>query len=142
MELSGALTSLAADSGKVVVVNAWATWCLPCRVELPTLAALADSVAGDGVVVRAIAPEAREVVARWARTHRVALPLFVEIEQFPSAWRLDALPRTWILDRDGRLLFTHRGAARWDHPAVIAYLRDVARGKVVAVPPLSPVGAS
>lgn len=140
MDLDGRLTSLAADSGRVVVVNAWATWCLPCRIELPTLQALADSVRDDGVVVRAIAPETREVVARWARAQRVTLPLFVEVESFPAAWRLDALPRTWVLDRAGRPVFTHRGAARWDHPAVISFVRAVARGTVPPLPALSPVG--
>jgi thiol-disulfide isomerase/thioredoxin len=140
MDLSGQLTSLGADSGEVVVVNAWATWCLPCRVEMPTLAALADSLKADGVVVRAIAPETREVVARWARAHRITMPLFVEVQSFPAAWKLDALPRTWVLDRSGRLVFTHRGASRWDHPAVIRFLRAVARGEVPPLPALSPVG--
>jgi thiol-disulfide isomerase/thioredoxin len=140
MALDGSLTSLAADSGKVVVVNAWATWCLPCRVEMPTLSALADSVRGEGIVVRAISPETREVVSRWARAQRVTLPLFVEVQRFPAAWKLDALPRTWVLDRTGRPVFTHRGAARWDHPVVLRFLRAVARGEVAPLPALSPVG--
>lgn len=140
MDLEGQPTSLAADSGKVIVVNAWATWCLPCRVEMPTLAALADSVRGDGIVVRAIAPETREAVSRWARAQRITLPLFVELQSFPAAWKLDALPRTWVLDREGRLVFTHRGAARWDHPEVLRFLRAVARGEVAPLPALSPVG--
>lgn len=140
MAPDGQLTSLAADSGRVILVNAWATWCLPCRVEMPTLAALADSVRAEGIVVRAIAPETREAVRRWARAQRITLPLFVEIESFPSAWRLDALPRTWVLDREGRPVFTHRGAARWDHPEVIRFLRAVARGDVAPLPALSPVG--
>jgi thiol-disulfide isomerase/thioredoxin len=142
MAPDGRLTSLAADSGKVIVVNAWATWCLPCRVEMPTLAALTDSLRGDGIVVRAIAPETREAVSRWARAQRITLPLFVEVQHFPAAWKLDALPRTWVLDREGRLVFTHRGAARWDHPEVLRFLRAVARGDVAPLPALSPVGGS
>ncbi|HET9134603.1 MAG TPA: TlpA disulfide reductase family protein [Gemmatimonadales bacterium] len=124
--LDGGRDSLAANRGMVRVVNVWATWCPPCRVELPSLAALADSVRGEPIRVYAVA------IDDVARVRPIAaslpsLPVYLERVRFPKAWGRWAMPTTYVLDGDDRLVLVHHGATKWDDPAVIHQLRALAR---------------
>lgn len=132
--LTGGIDSLAAGRGTVRVVNVWATWCKPCRVELPSLAALADSVRGEGIRVYAIAIDDPDRVRTFAATLPSSLPIFLERERFPKSWGRWALPTTYVLDGDDRLISVHHGAARWDAPSVLATLRALAGGERRAAP--------
>jgi thiol-disulfide isomerase/thioredoxin len=106
--------SLALDSlqGQVVVLNFWASWCPPCRRELPHLDALQASLAGRGarVVAISIDEEARNV-QRFARAERLSLPLYHDGPDH-LARRLDLphVPFTIVLDRRGEVAFATSGA--------------------------------
>lgn len=107
------------------VVNLWATWCTPCRAELPSLAALADSLAGSPISVVALALDRPAAVRRFLATLPRAPEILVEHDPLPRAWGSWALPVTIILDAEHRVLHTHFGAARWDDPAVVAAVRQL-----------------
>jgi thiol-disulfide isomerase/thioredoxin len=126
LRLAGGVDSIGGGRGSVRVVNVWATWCKPCRVELPSLAALADSVRGEPIRVYAIAIDDPDRVRAYATTLPASLPIYLEHARFPKAWGRWALPTTYVLDGDDRLISVHHGAARWDAPAVIASLRALA----------------
>ena len=93
--------------GSVVLVNYWATWCMPCRKELPDLSRLADAYRGRQVVVLTVSDERPEVLSRF----RARYPLTTEVAQFvsdPPRGTVDQIafqgrPSTLIFDRDGRL---------------------------------------
>lgn len=124
--LSGDTTSLAASAGRVRIVNLWATWCTPCRVELPSLGGLADSVRADGIEVVALALDRADRVRRFLATLSTAPPrVVIEDQPLPRRWGMWALPVTLVLGRDDRVLHVHYGAARWDDPAVVASLREL-----------------
>jgi thiol-disulfide isomerase/thioredoxin len=129
LRLAGGVDSIASGRGNVRVVNVWATWCKPCRVELPSLAALADSVRGEPIRVYAIAIDDPDRVRAYAATLPASLPIYLEHARFPKAWGRWALPTTYVLDGDDRLISVHHGAARWDAPPVIATLRALAAGE-------------
>lgn len=129
--LGGDTTSLATWTGRARVVNLWASWCTPCRVELPTLGALADSLAGDGIVVVALALDRAAPVRRFLATLTDRPPrVLLEDAPLPRRWGTWALPVTIVLDGDDRILHVHHGAARWDDPRVVASIRAL-----VARPP-------
>lgn len=121
--LDGSTTSLAERPGTVRIVNVWATWCTPCIAELPSLAAMADSLRADGVQVYAVAIDDGRRVHRFLRRVKVAPPIYLEHDGFPRAWGRLTLPKTWIVGPDDRVLSVRYGAARWDAPAVLASLR-------------------
>lgn len=93
--------------GKVVVLNVWATWCPPCRKEMPDLSRLADAWRGRDVVVLTVSDETWEAISRY--TSRV--PMRTTVGRFTSAPPKTALqafawrgrPTTLVLDRDGRV---------------------------------------
>ena len=124
---NGAPTSLAAFRGRVVVLNVWATWCLPCREEMPTLDRLQATLAGPGFEVVAVSidrdgmPVVREFFARQSIRH---LHPYVDASgDALSILGVAGIPLTLLVDRDGREVARKLGPAVWDHPEVIKMIR-------------------
>lgn len=110
-DLDGRQISTAALRGKVVLVNFWATWCPPCREEIPDLVALQEKYK-DQLQIIGISQDSGSVdqVRRFVAEHRVNYPTVMstpEIEAlFPGIY---ALPTTFVLDREGKLAQKHIG---------------------------------
>ncbi len=94
----GSTASLADHRGKVVVLNLWATWCPPCRAELPDLDRLQETYRDRGLVVLQISDEPRETLNRFLEES----PMTTEhgyVERFP--WPAGGRPTTFVVDREG-----------------------------------------
>jgi thiol-disulfide isomerase/thioredoxin len=123
--LDGRTLTLAELRGEVVVVNFWASWCAPCRHELPALDRLHADLARRGGRVLAVSIDLeRRNAARFAKMNRLALPI---AHDGPDglAKRLDLrhVPFTIVLDRTGTVAFTTSGS----DAASIAKVGEVAR---------------
>jgi thiol-disulfide isomerase/thioredoxin len=110
-DLDGREIAPASLRGKVVIVNFWATWCGPCRAEIPDLVALQEKYKDTLQVIGISEDEAGvEVVKRFAAEHRINYPVAMttpEIEKmFPG---ISALPTSFILDRESRVVQKHVG---------------------------------
>ncbi len=121
--LAGVPMSLEVFRGRVVIVNSWATWCEPCVAELGSFAQLRSAVTDTGLVFVMVAPQRKEPVQAFVRRRRLTLPVFLERTPAPAVYRFEAVPTTWIIDRDGYIALRRRGAMRWDTPAVEAFVR-------------------
>jgi thiol-disulfide isomerase/thioredoxin len=125
--LDGTGVSLQTLKGRVVVLNFWATWCPPCRAELPELAAFARGQGSGGaslIAVDATSTESSEDSVRafsnkYGMGYTVALDRTGEVTR---AWGVQAWPTTVVVDRDGRLRARRTGAidAAWLRRAVRA----------------------
>lgn len=113
----GAERSLGDYAGKGLVVNLWATWCVPCVVEMPELQALARAVAGDGILVLPLSSDrgGAEVVRRFYAANGIdALPVLLDPRgEAGRAWGARGLPTTLIIDRQGRERGRVEGAIDW-----------------------------
>jgi len=110
-DLDGRTISSASLRGKVTVINFWATWCGPCRAEIPDLVALQEKYQDSLQIVGISQDEApAEVVKKFAVDRNVNYPIAMmtaDLEQrFPG---IVALPTSYILDRDGRIVQKHVG---------------------------------
>jgi thiol-disulfide isomerase/thioredoxin len=110
-DLDGREISPASLKGKVVIVNFWATWCGPCRAEIPDLVALQEKYKDTLQVIGISEDEAgADVVRRFAAEHHVNYPVAMttpEIEKlYPG---ISALPTSFILDRESRIVQKHVG---------------------------------
>ena len=132
-DLDGDEVSLAELTGRPLVVNVWATWCLPCVAEIRSLERLARSLEGEDVGFALVAPQERRAVADWVGRRGHALPFYVEATPMPDAFGLEALPTTWILDAEGRVVLKHRGALDWDRDDIRELLRRLAAGDAGAI---------
>lgn len=146
LDANGAETSFAAWRGKVLVVNFWATWCSPCRKEMPSLDRLRAAIAGDAIDVIAINVERRglkKAAKFFAEMGLTSLAIHVDQEGLlPPAIGVFGYPVTIILDREGREVARMQGDAEWDAPEAKAILArivaDTARDGVVKTEAATP----
>jgi cytochrome c biogenesis protein CcmG/thiol:disulfide interchange protein DsbE len=101
--LDGKALSLAGYKGKVVVVNFWASWCGPCRTELPVIQALATRAAGKLTVLGVDTGDRREAGASFAAAKQVTMPTLFDSDQtLFNALAGQGLPMTVFVDQTGR----------------------------------------
>jgi thiol-disulfide isomerase/thioredoxin len=122
----GADTTLAAFKGKPVLVNLWATWCAPCKAEMPTLEALAKRDAAT-LTVLTISQDLRgaEIVAPyWKEQGFTTLKPYLDPEvQFSMAYAA-TLPMTILYDAQGRELWRMTGGMDWSGPKAAALIAE------------------
>lgn len=116
-DLEGKNRRLAEWRGKVVLCNFWATWCLPCREEIPMLVALSKEMAPNGVEVVGIALDSAVNVVEFGKNYKVTYPLLIAgpdgIDLMRATGnRLGGLPYTALLDRRGRIVHRKLGALK------------------------------
>jgi thiol-disulfide isomerase/thioredoxin len=125
----GKTHTLADFKGKVLLLNLWATWCVPCRKEMPTLDRLQAQLGGADFQVLALSIDQGGVQLVRDFYREVGIQhLGIYIDESASAISsLGAfgLPVTLLLDRQGRELGRKLGEATWESPEVVAYLKEV-----------------
>lgn len=116
----GNAVSLVQYRGKVVVMNLWASWCPPCRAEMPDLQSVAREYAKDGVIVVGVNQgESAERAAAFARSLEIAFPIWIDdAQQYGRTYAALGLPTTIIIDRHGMV---ERG---FDGPLTIREMRS------------------
>ncbi len=121
-DLDGKSHDLAALRGKVVLVNYWATWCEPCRDEMPSLSRLQNKLDPKRFVVLAVnvdEPESR--IRKFLEQTPLGFPVLLDPERKAGkAWNVRVLPASFVIDRNGRIRYTAVGELDWDAEAVSA----------------------
>jgi len=115
--LDGGKRRLTEWKGKIIVCNFWATWCQPCREEIPMLVALSTQMESKGVQVVGIAVDLAAKVAEFARDYKITYPLLIAGPDGLDLMRetgnqVGGLPYTAFLDRTGRISGTKLGALK------------------------------
>lgn len=119
--------------GRLLVLNVWATWCKPCREEMPSLERLSRA-GDDGIVVAGLSVDAdRNLLLEFLRKHGITFANYSDPGSRVSQTELgvDSLPQTLLVAPDGRLLGRIAGAREWDSPVVRARLDEARRGALV-----------
>lgn len=126
---AGRARSLEDFHGRVVVLNVWATWCAPCRVEMPTLDALQAALGGPDFEVVALSVDrdgAAVVRAFYEDIGIERLAVYVDPDmRAPGRLAIPGIPATLVIDPQGREVARLIGAADWNSPGMQAYLRDL-----------------
>lgn len=127
-DAGGRKVRLANFRGKVVLVNLWATWCTPCRREMPALDRLQATLGGADFQVLALSIErdgAAKVRAFFGETSVKSLGVYVDAEgEASAAVRSAAIPTSVLIGRDGREIGRLLGPAEWDSEAAIEFIRE------------------
>jgi peroxiredoxin len=113
--------------GKVVLVNFWATWCSPCKEEMPAMQRLQDSFSDkDFALIAITTDQQRESINGFAKSLGLSFPLLLDQSQDVStAFGVRGLPTTVIIDRQGHLVGRAIGPRQWDGPQATALLKDL-----------------
>jgi thiol-disulfide isomerase/thioredoxin len=129
-DLNGVQQSLADFSGKVLLVNFWATWCPPCVKELPLMQALRRQLADEPFEVIAVnVGEGPVDVSNFLKRLDAGLdyPILLDENMVTAKrWKVRALPTTYIIDPKGRARYLAMGERDFGAPDVVAVLRSLA----------------
>jgi thiol-disulfide isomerase/thioredoxin len=108
---SGKPVSLASLKGQIVLVNFWASWCGPCRKEMPILEQLNRQYRGKGVTLVGVNVEPDSAAAAdWLKATPVSFPILFDVDSKVSKlYQVEGMPNTVILDRKGNVRYIHRG---------------------------------
>lgn len=121
---NGEIYRLGDFRGKVVVLNFWATWCPPCRYEMPAMERAWQKVKGKGVVFLAVnVGENEDQIFQFTGDYPVTFPLLMDQKgEVVKKYPVIGLPTTYIIDPGGQV--THRavGTREWDHDSIIRQL--------------------
>jgi thiol-disulfide isomerase/thioredoxin len=108
MNLDGSKFDMASKRDKVVLVNVWATWCGPCRYEIPELQALHDKYGSDGFEVVGVSVDERgiEPVQQFVQEQKITYPIALDPEgKIANLLQTSMLPTSVLLDREGKILW-------------------------------------
>jgi len=126
-DLDGGLHKLTDYRGKVVVLNFWATWCPPCRYEMPSMQRGWEAAEADGIVFLGVnVGEDADTVFMFLADYSVEFPLLLDKDATViKEYQVVGLPTTFIIDPQGRI--THRviGSREWDDAALLHALRGL-----------------
>ncbi len=121
----GKAVRLSDFAGKPLVVNFWATWCPPCRAEMPSLERAWQTLKPEGIGVIAInVGEESDVIDQFTMETEVSFPLPMDLEsRVIHQWQVRGLPTTYVVDAEGRLAYVATGEREWDDPALLDLVR-------------------
>lgn len=127
-DLDGKRRGLADYRGKVILLHFWATWCEPCKKEIPALKRLYEGYHERGLVVNAVAADNEKAVRPFVKTYDVRFPVL--IDQYGSAlrsYRVRGLPSSYLIGRSGKVAGSVTGPVDWERPDVLAFLEGLLR---------------
>jgi peroxiredoxin len=130
-DTQGRKISLSDLRGKVVLVNFWATWCPPCREEMPSMEALNKAMDGDDFVLLAINVEENgrsSVPAFLARSPYTFPILYDDLGVVQKLYGVYKFPESFVIRKDGTVDDRVIGAINWMHPETVAYFKELAKG--------------
>ncbi len=123
--LKGEDLNFSSLKGKTVFINFWATWCLPCRVEMTSIQQLYDNLKDTGVVFACISDEDTKTVSDYIKKKGYTFPIYTITGDPPRAFAAEGIPSTFILAPDGTIAFKHVGASNWNDPSVTQFIRGL-----------------
>jgi peroxiredoxin len=104
-DLHGKAWALKDLRGQVVLVNMWATWCPPCRSEMPELDSIYKRFKKDGLIVLAITDEEAGKARQFVDEHRLSFPILLDTDKsVHKQFTIEGLPRSFVYDREGKLV--------------------------------------
>jgi len=138
-DLDGETHRLSDYLGKVVVINFWATWCPPCRAEMPSMQRAWEILKPKGIIMLGIdVGEDEDTIFTFTANYPVEFPLLMDQDSSTiSDWPVRGLPTTFIVDPQGRIIYRAIGGREWDEPGLLAAIEALAAP--AASPAVTPV---
>jgi thiol-disulfide isomerase/thioredoxin len=120
--LNGTNQKLSDLKGKVVFLNFWATWCPPCRQEMPSMETLYQRFNSQGLEILAVdCQEEAGDVSVFMRRNRLNFPAALDKSGAVSGYYgIEAIPTTYIIDRSGKIILKVVGSLNWNNQKIIA----------------------
>jgi thiol-disulfide isomerase/thioredoxin len=127
--IDGNRVTLSGLKGKVVFLNFWATWCPPCRAEMPSMEILHQRFQNDGLVFLSVdIRESSEEVQKFLTNNKLTFTTALDTSgSVSNDYNIQAIPSTYIIDRDGKIIISSVGGRNWNTPGIIAAFEALLR---------------
>lgn len=128
--LTGNALSLSDFTGTITLLNFWATWCPPCRAEMPSIERLYTQMSGTKFRIAAVnAGEQRAEVTAFIKNHGYTFPIYLdESNELSSIFAARGLPSTYLVNKEGKIIAVRIGAMEYDQAELIRLLKELADG--------------
>ena len=123
VDLDGNEVAMADFKGKTLFLNFWATWCGPCRDEMPSVQRLYDEMKTKGVEFALMTREKPDEIRAFLDENGYTIPVYLYEDTPPKPLQSNGIPATFILAPNGNLAYQHVGSAAWDTPKTTDFLR-------------------
>ncbi len=125
LDMDGVKHDLRAYRGKPVIINFWATWCPPCRRELPSMNRAWKKIKDEGIVMLAVdVGEDEDTIFTFMADYPIDFTVLLDSRGEVSAkWPVVGLPTTFVLDKEGRLVYRAIGGREWDEDSLLDKVR-------------------
>lgn len=129
-DVSGKTISMQQYKGKVIFLNLWATWCGPCRYEMPGIQKLYSNVGSKDVVFVMLSidreGEQRKVEA-YVKSNAYTFPVFMPSGSLPDQLNVPSIPTTFIIDKKGKIVQRQVGTTNYDSEKYVKLLTDLSK---------------
>lgn len=121
--LDGESITLASLKGEFILVNVWATWCPPCRAEMPSLEKLYKNY-GDRISFVMVSNEEVDVVRAFIEKKGYTFPVYLAKSGSPEALTSKSIPATFLISKTGQLIYQKAGAFDWNSNKVHKFIEN------------------
>lgn len=125
-DLNGKQVTMNDYRGKVVVLDFWATWCPACVTEMPSMVRAQELLKDENIQFLFVTDEDASKVQGFSERRKFPLQYVLSAQHF-EALGVNSLPTTYIIGKDGKVLFTEVGAENWADPDMVDKLRGLAK---------------
>lgn len=126
---NGELISLSDFRGEVVFINVWASWCPPCVAEMPTIETLYENVSSKDNIhfILLSMDEKQEKAAAFMKNKDFSTPYYFPASALPNTFRSGYLPTTYIISKEGQVIYKKEGIADYSSPSFAQWIRELAQ---------------
>lgn len=126
-DIDGVAYDLQDDKGALVFVHFWASWCGPCRKEMPAIQRMAEILEPEGIKIALInTAEDEDTVFSFLATLAPDMRALMDLDgQATEAWKPRGLPATYLVDQQGKVRYQALGGRAWDEAAYLDFLRTL-----------------
>ncbi len=127
IDMDGVKHNIRDYRGKPVIINFWATWCPPCRRELPSMNHAWKKIKDEGIVMLAVnVGEDEDTIFTFMADYPIDFTVLLDSSGEVSAkWPVVGLPTTFVLDKEGRLVYRAIGGREWDDDSLLEKVRSL-----------------
>lgn len=129
--MDGKQVSLSSQKGKVILLNLWATWCPPCRAEMPSMEKLYQKLKNKNFTILAVSTptpprETREKIVNFINDNGYTFPVLIDdSKEISFQYGSGSIPTSWIIDADGKVIARFVGAMEWDSDLMLEIFEEL-----------------
>ena len=127
-DLDGNVIDVKEFKGKTIFLNLWATWCGPCRMEMPSIQNLYNQVDNEKIMFIMLSIDQQRDLGKvksYIKDKEFTFPVYTPASILPNQLQVGMIPTTFVIDPEGRIVASERGAANYDTPEFKALLEKL-----------------